>query len=147
MHKLTLAAFLLAAILSAHAQGTVAAPGGNPAAYQPKFAGDKAHSVAEAAALGYMRTVVVAEKLYNRKHGHYAESLPALVGSGSFTRRMVNPDRGDYKVSFRPKPDGYALSLIPLQFDAAHRAFYVTQGGEFRVEDAQPAQERSPLLK
>jgi hypothetical protein len=115
--------------------------------YQPKFAGDKAHSQAEAAALGYMRTVVVAEKLYQRKHGAYAESLNALVGSGSFTRRMTNPDRGDYKVSFHAKPKGYGLALTPKQFDAQHRAFYVDETGDFRVEDAQAATAKSPLLK
>jgi len=118
-----------------------------PPVYQPKFAGDKAHSDAEAAALGYMRTVLVAEKLYKKKHGVYAHSLASLVGNGSFTRRMTNTDRGDYMVSFRPKREGYSLALTPAQFDAQHRAFYVDETGEFRYEVDKPATASSPLLK
>ena len=59
------------------------------AAYQPKFKGDPAHSSAEAAALGYMRTVTMAERLYKKKHAQYATSLSELVAHGSFTRRMI----------------------------------------------------------
>ena len=66
--------------------------------YQPKFSGDPAHSDAEAAALGYMRTAVYAQKQYQKKHQKFAPSLAALAGSGSFTRRMINPERGDYTV-------------------------------------------------
>jgi hypothetical protein len=94
-----------------------------------------------------MRTVVVAQKLYNRKHGRYAESLNALVGSGSFTRRMAKTDRGDYHVYFRSKPKGYGLALTPKQFDAAHRAFYVDETGDVRVDEAKAASEKSPPLK
>ncbi len=122
------------------------APSGAPV-YQPKFAGDKAHSNAEAGALGYMRTVVSAEKVHKSKHGKYAESLAALVGSGSFTRRMQLTDRGDYNVSFRPKPEGYSLALTPKQFNAEHRAFFVDETGIFRAEDDKPATASSPVLK
>jgi hypothetical protein len=146
MRNITLLAVFLALTLAA-ALATMQAVGGSPPAYEPKFAGDLAHSQPEASALGYMRTVVVAEKLYKRKHGHYADSLSGLVGSGSFTRRMAQPDRGDYKVGFRPKPEGYALALTPKQFDPAHRAFYVDETGEFRVEDQKPANERSSRLE
>ena len=39
--------------------------------YKPKFSGDPAHSDAEAAAMGYMRVVVNAQKNYSHKHaGH-----------------------------------------------------------------------------
>lgn len=115
--------------------------------YQPKFAGDKAHSEAEAAALGYMRTVVSAQKVYKKKHNSYATSLMALVGSGSFTRRMAETKRGDYTVSFKAKAQGYALALTPVQFDANHRAFYVDETGVFRGEDSKPASASSPELE
>src|SRR5271169_2033176 len=55
--------------------------------YQPKFPGDPAHSESEAIALGYMRTVLRAQRLYNRKNNKYADSLNDLVHTGSFTRR------------------------------------------------------------
>jgi len=116
-------------------------------AYQPKFAGDKAHSNAEAAALGYMRTIVSAQKVYKKKHGSYATSLAALVGSGSFTRRMVDTKRGEYTAVFKPKREGYWLAMTPQQFDADHRAFYVDEDGVFRGEDSAPATNQSPLLQ
>src|SRR5215467_10473693 len=73
-------------------------------AYQPKFAGDPARSDSEAAALGYMRVVVRAQKEYYKKHDKYANSLAALVGHGSFTKRMAETsERGDYSVGFRSK--------------------------------------------
>lgn len=122
------------------------APSGAPA-YQPKFAGDKARSNDEAGALGYMRTVVSAQKVYKSKHGNYAESLPALVGSGSFTRRMQQTDRGDYTVGFHPKPQGYWLAVTPKRYDPEHRAFFVDDTGVFRTEDDKPATSSSPVLK
>src|SRR4051812_45466102 len=66
--------------------------------YQPKFKGDPAKSDSEAAALGYMRTVLRAQRTYFKKNNKYAASLSELVHTGSFTKRMVNPDRGDYSV-------------------------------------------------
>lgn len=134
--------FALTASLLVFAQTPTGAP-----AYRPKFAGDKAHSDAEAAALGYMHTLVAAEKAHKSRHGAYAKSLAALVGSGSFTRRMEHTDRGDYTVTFRPKPQGYSVSLNPKQFDPEHRAFYVDETGVFRVEDDKPATASSPVLK
>src|SRR5689334_24744514 len=74
-------------------------------AYQPKFAGDPAHSDSEGAALGYMRTVLRAQRQYKQKYNHYATSLPELVHTGSFTRRMTKTERGDYTVGFRAKKD------------------------------------------
>src|SRR6476620_3615756 len=70
--------------------------------YQPKFKGDPAKSDSEAAALGYMRTVIRAQKIYQKKNNKFAASLADLVHTGSFTKRMVNPERGDYSVGFRP---------------------------------------------
>src|ERR1700674_3193849 len=85
--------------------------------YQPKFRGDPARSDSEAAALGYMRTVLRAQRQYQKKNGHSATSRRALVHIGSFTRRMVNPERGDYSVSFRSHKDGFELALTPKQLD------------------------------
>jgi hypothetical protein len=117
-----------------------------PPAYTPKFPGDKAHSESEAGALGYMRTLVTAQKLYKKKHGQYAGSLAALVGSGSFTRRMTKADRGEYVVGFKPKPDGYTLTLTPRQVDAAHRAFYTDESGVLRGDESGRATANSPPL-
>src|SRR5215813_1758301 len=64
------AVLLLSALLGA--QGT----------YQPKFHGDPAKSDSEAAALGYMRTVLRAQKLYKKKNDRYATSLAELVHTG-----------------------------------------------------------------
>ena len=60
------------------------------AAYQPKFKGDPARSDSEAAALGYMRTFLRAQKIYKKKNGHYATTLMELSKTGSFTRRMAS---------------------------------------------------------
>src|SRR5580658_10210539 len=116
-------------------------------AYQPKFPGDPAHSDSEAIALGYMRTVLRAQRLYNRKNGKYADSLAELVHTGSFTRRMVNTDRGDYTVSFHPHKDGFDLLLVPKNQDAEHRSFYAKEDGVIRTDEEKAAGENSPKLK
>ena len=117
--------------------------------YKPKFRGDPAHSSAEAGALGYLRTVLTAQKLYKRKHEAFATSLPGLVHTGSFTQRMTKTDRGDYSVSFHsePKGTGFSLSLTPKQYDAAHRAFFGDDTGVIRVEENKEATENSPKLR
>jgi len=115
--------------------------------YQPKFPGDPARSDSEANALGYMRTVVRAQHVYNKKNDKYASSLAELVHTGSFTRRMANPDRGDYTVSFHPRKDGYELALTPKQLDAEHRSFYATEDGVIHADDQKPADENSPKVK
>src|SRR6184192_3342862 len=119
------------------------------AAYTPKFPGDPARSDAEAAALGYMRTVLRAEKLYKKKNNHYATSLADLVHTGSFTKRMVNADRGDYTVGFRAHKDKdtFELAMTPRQLDAEHRSFYADEDGKIHVEEQGPANEKSPILK
>lgn len=138
-HVRPLAAAVLALSLLAPAQTT----------YTPQFKGDPARSSAEAAALGYMRTVIYAERVYYKKHAAYATSLAGLVGSSSFTRRMTNPDRGDYTVHFTSTNTGknFSLSLAPKQFDPAHRAFFADDTGTIRVEDDEPASALSPKLK
>src|SRR5512140_807808 len=108
-------------------------------AYTPKFPGDPAHSNAEAAALGYMRTVAYSQNVYKKKHGAYATSLAALVGTHSCTRRMASTDGGDYTSKFHSTGKDWSLSLVPKTFDAAHRAFYIDETGTMRAEDAQAA--------
>ncbi len=116
-------------------------------AYQPKFPGDPARSESEAGALGYMRTVLRAQRLYNKKYGHYATSLAQLVHTGSFTRRMVNTDRGDYVVSFRSRKDGFQLALTPKQMDATHRSFYADEDGLIHADEEKAANENSTTVK
>lgn len=118
-------------------------------AYKPKFVGDPAHSDAEAGALGYLRTVLTAQKLYKRKHDSFAKSLPGLVHTGSFTQRMTKTDRGDYYVSFHSegKGTGFSLAMTPKVYDAAHRAFFSDETGIIRVEGSKEATENSPRLK
>jgi len=118
--------------------------------YQPKFKGDPARSDSEAAALGYMRTVLRAQKLYQKKNDKFAASLAELVHTGSFTKRMVNPERGDYSVGFRPNrpnKDGFELTLTPKQLDAEHRSFYAEEDGVIHGDDQAPASEKSPVVK
>jgi hypothetical protein len=116
-------------------------------AYQPKFSGDPAHSDSEAIALGYMRTVLRAQHTYKVKNGKYADSLSELVHTGTFTRRMVNPDRGDYTVSFHPHKDGFDLLLIPKHQDADHRSFYSKEDGVIHGDEAKAAGENSEKVK
>lgn len=117
--------------------------------YKPKFRGDPARSDDEALALGYLRTVVDAQRQYKKKKNKYASSLQALVGSGSFTKRMLKTDRGAYTASFTGNTQGkkYSLQMIPKQFDAAHRAFFVNESGTIRAEAEQPASQESAVLR
>ena len=117
--------------------------------YQPKFPGDPARSDSEAAALGYMRTVLRAQHQYQKKNGHFADTLADLVHTGSFTRRMVSPDRGDYTVSFRSHKNGetFELALTPKQLDAQHRSFYAEDDGKIHAEETKAADEDSPIVK
>src|SRR4029077_3051522 len=115
--------------------------------YKPKFAGDPARSNSEAAALAYMRVVIRAQRQFNKQYDHFATSLAELVHSGSFTKRMVNPDRGDYTVSFEGKKDNFILTMMPKQLDAAHRSFYAEDDGKIRADEEKPADAKSPILK
>jgi hypothetical protein len=120
------------------------------AVYQPKFKGDPAHSDSEAAALGYLRTFLRAQKIYKRKNQHYATTLAELAKTGSFTKRMASStDRGDYTVKFHPRKDKdtFEVSMIPKQFDVDHRSFFSDEQGRIRVDDQKEADESSPVLK
>jgi hypothetical protein len=124
------------------------APAIGQAPYQPKFHGDPAKSEAESQTLGYMRTVVRAEKIYYKRHNEFASSLASLAGTGSFTKRMAHTtQRGDYTIHYRGKKDGYMLTAIPQQFGPDHRAFYADEDGKIRVEEDKPAGSESPVLR
>ena len=127
---------------------TLAVAQAAPTEYTPKFKGDPAKSDAESSALGYLRTVVRAERYYNSKVGHYATTLRELGGHGSFTKRMAKTtDRGDYTVDFNGKKNSYSVALTPKQFDESHRAFYAKEDGKIRVESDKPAGPSSPVLR
>jgi type II secretory pathway pseudopilin PulG len=119
------------------------------AVYQPKFKGDPARSDSEAAALGYMRTFLRAQKLYKKKNGHYATSLMDLSKTGSFTRRMASTDRGDYTVKFRSHKDKdtFEITMVPKQLDAEHRSFFADEDGTIRGDDQKEADESSPVVR
>ncbi len=135
--------FSVTILLTALAAAQSAAP-----SYAPKFPGDPARSDAEAAAMGFMRVVVNAQKNYSRKHaGQYAPSLNALVGQGSFTRRMLTPKRGDYSVRFKGTSKEYSLWLTPATISATERAFFVDQTGIIKAEEDKQASENSPKAK
>jgi hypothetical protein len=144
-----IAAILLAGSLFAMPLAVSAQTASTQPGYQPKFHGDPAHSDSEASALGYMRTVIRAQKIYQKKNGKFATSLADLVHTGSFTRRMTQTDRGDYTVSFRSHKDKdtYELALTPKQLDAQHRSFYAKDDGVIRADEEKAADENSPVLK
>jgi len=145
--------FLAILAVLALAASTLLSPGSalalqTPSAtYQPKFHGDPARSDSEAAALAYMRVVIRAQRQFNKQYDHFATSLAELVHSGSFTKRMVNPDRGDYTVSFEGKKDSFTLTMMPKQLDATHRSFYAEDDGKIRADEEKPADAKSPILK
>ena len=118
-----------------------AAPG-----YTPKYKGDPARSDSEFAALSYMRVVIRAQKLFNKQYDHYATSLRELVHTGTFTQRMVNPERGDYTVGFKGKKDGYVLTMTPKNLDAQHRSFYATEDGKIHGDETKAADADSPVV-
>ena len=123
------------------------APQATAAGYTPKFRGDPARSEAEAEALAYMRVVMRAEVGFNKKYGHYANSLAQLVHSGTFTQRMVNPERGDYTVGYRGKKDNYILTMTPKALDAQHRSFYADDDGRIHADDGKAADTNSPVVE
>ena len=137
------------ALLTAVSVMLVAVLAAAQAAYQPKFKGDPARSDSEAAALGYLRTFLRAQRIYKRKNGHYATSLLDLAKTGSFTRRMVSTERGDYTVKFRPHrdKDTFEIAMVPKQLDASHRSFFSDQEGTIRGDEQKEADEGSELVK
>jgi len=119
-------------------------------AYQPKFKGDPARSDSEAAALGYMRTFLRAQRVYKKKNGHYATTLMELAKTGSFTKRMASStDRGDYTVKFRSHKDKdtFEITMVPKQEDSTHRSFFSDDQGKIRVDETKEADASSEVLK
>ena len=121
-------------------------PPGEPT-YKPKFPGDPARSDSEAAALGYMRVVLRAQRQFNKQYDHFATTLGELVHSGTFTKRMVDPHRGDYTASFQGKKDSFVLTMTPKQLDASHRSFYAEDDFKIHADESKAADENSPVVK
>ncbi len=149
---LILSVLILTLAASAFAQQPEPAPAAPPmtppaSAYTPKYKGDPAQSDSEFAALAYMRVVIRAQKAFNKQYGHYATSLAELVHSGTFTKRMVNPNRGDYTVGFKGKKDSYILTMMPKVLDATHRSFYAEDDGKIHADDSKPADKDSPVVR
>ncbi len=115
--------------------------------YQPKFSGDHARSDSEATALAYMRVVLRAQRQFNKQYNHFATSLPELVHSGSFTKRMVNTERGDYVARFDGKKDSFVLTMTPKQLDAQHRSFYAEDDFKIHADETKLADGNSPVVK
>lgn len=155
----TLGAFLIAVSIalfalfvpSTFAQQDSSAPSpqaeSSPQSYQSKFPGDPARSDSEAAALAYMRVVIRAQRRFNKQYGHFATSLAELVHSGTFTKRMVNPNRGDYTASFKGKKDSFVLTMTPKNMDAQHRSFYAEDDGKIHADESKAADANSPAVK
>ena len=139
--SLVLASLILSSVIPAISAQTAAPE------YKPKFAGDPARSDSEAAALGYMRVVLRAQRQFNKQYGHYATTLTELVHSGSFTKRMVDPNRGDYTAGFKGKKDSFILVMTPKQLDAQHRSFYAEDDGKIHADEEKPADATSPVVK
>jgi len=127
--------------IPAHAAQTTATT------YQPKFPGDPARSDSEAAALAYMRVVLRAQHHFEKQYGHFATSLTELVHTGTFTKRMVDPNRGDYTAGFKGKKDSFMLVMTPQRLDAEHRSFYAEDDGKIHADEEKPADASSPLVK
>jgi hypothetical protein len=150
MTKMKLSRSIFAALLLAgctlFAQDAAPATPQGPA-YTPKFKGDPARSDSEAAALAYMRVVIRAENQFNKQYNHYALNLNELVHSGTFTKRMVDPHRGDYTASYKGKKDSYVLTMMPAAIDASHRSFYAEEDGKIHADEAKAADGDSPVVK
>jgi hypothetical protein len=147
-HTLFLTVLILLTLTTAALSAPMPPAAQTPAStYQPKFAGDPARSDAEAGALAYMRVVLRAQRQFNKQYGHFATSLAELVHSGSFTKRMVNPDRGEYTASFTGKKDSFILTMTPAHLDTQHRSFYAEDDGKIHAEEEKAADATSPAVK
>ncbi|HTS34266.1 MAG TPA: hypothetical protein VMH04_01265 [Candidatus Solibacter sp.] len=157
LHTLTISlAFAISTALLAQEPGgtmpeqnapAASAPAQTGPVYTPKYHGDPARSDSEAKALGYMRVVMRAQMLYNKKNAHYATALLQLVHTGTFTQRMVPTDREDYTVGFKSKKDSYILTMTPKAMDAQHRSFYAEDDGKIHADETKPADGDSPVIE
>jgi hypothetical protein len=87
----------------------------------------------EKLALLYMNTVLNAQSQYKKKFAKYAPSLAALVGKGSFTKRMARTDRGDYTVRYHSTGESFRLTMAPKFPAPERRGFTVDGTGKIRV--------------
>jgi len=95
-----------------------------------------------------MRVVLRAQHEYKKRHNKFADSLEALAGTASFTKRMAHTtDRGDYTASFLAHKDGFVLTMTPKQMDSEHRSFYAEDDGAIHADDQKPADLDSPRVK
>jgi len=115
--------------------------------YKAKFPGDPARSESEANALAYMRVVLRAQRQFEKQYDHFATTLVELVHSGSFTKRLVNTNRGDYTASFQGKKDSFILTMTPRQLDAQHRSFYAEEDFKIHADENKAADGDSPVVK
>jgi hypothetical protein len=129
-------------------QPPAGASGQSAAAYQPKFKGDPARSESEALALAYARTLLRAQREYKKRHEKYADTLAALAGTGSFTKRLAqSTERGDYTASFRVHKDGFVFTMTPKHMDSEHRSFYAEDDMIIHADDQKAADSDSPKIK
>jgi hypothetical protein len=153
-HAILIAVLLAASALSAQQSPAQQAPPAAPPpeqapahTYQPKSPNIPARSDSEDLALRYMLVVIRAQRQFSKQYGHFAVTLAELVHSGSFTKRMVNPDRGDYTASFKGKKDAYIFTMTPKNLDAQHRSFYAEDDGKIHADESKPADGDSPVIK
>jgi len=144
---LALIAFAQIAFAQQAEPAPAAPPQTSAPSYTPKYHADPARSDSEFAALAYMRVVMRAQKGFNKQYGHYANSLAQLVHSGTFTQRMVNPDRGDYTVGYKGKKDSYVLTMTPKLLDAQRRSFYAEDDGKIHADETKAADADSPVIE
>ena len=128
-------------------RGTMPEANAPASTYKPKFTGDPARSDSEAAALAYMRVVIRAQHQFNKQYDHFATTLTELVHSGSFTKRMVDPQRGDYTANFKGKKDSYVLTMTPKNLDAEHRSFYAEDDGKIHADESEARRPEFPVVK
>ena len=114
--RLSIAAFLMALLAMGVAHAQAGATGQDQASSQESATPSRS----EVVATGYLHTLLTAQREYQKKHDEYATSLRALVGSGSFTRRLAETDRRDYTVQFHSTGKAFSVALVPKQFDADH---------------------------
>jgi len=119
-----------------------------PQATPAQGASDSSVSPDENVALAYTRTILTAEKLYKKRHNIYPLTLSTLAGTGSVTTRMVKTrERAGYRVGYSSSGETFTLSMVPVTFDAQHRAFYSDQTGVIRFEADKPATAQSAVFK
>src|SRR6266478_5566386 len=70
----------------------------------------------EMAAVKAIAAIHTAETQYYSQFGRYAPSLSQLGLAGLIERDLASGQRGGFKLTVRPTPTGYAVTVAPLQF-------------------------------